>query len=352
MDVTPQELREVEIREAFRGYHRDDVDELLERAAATIEHLEHQIRILQDRLASSAARPAPEPAPLPAAAPAPAALPAVAAAATGGPNADVIQRTLILAQRAADEALSEAQARAHHLTTEAESRAHAMVTEAETTARRIAETERRRIEAEISQLGTTRDALTADVDALVRFATDYRARIRRAIESELQHLAETSGESITAPVRPVLRTEGIEFAEEAELVAPAAPVAIPAPAPAPPVWSDPVALPESTASVAAVGAFDDDFTTGASDDGGWTEAPAPAPAPVAEAAGWGEPAPEPPAWAEPTPARGAQLDDDAFFASLRDAVRDDEPLGAGGEFFDDQDSDDDDGGRGLFRRRR
>ncbi|MBM3661223.1 MAG: DivIVA domain-containing protein, partial [Actinobacteria bacterium] len=55
MDVTPQELRDIEIRESFRGYHRDVVDELLERAAATIEHLEHQIRILQERLASQPA---------------------------------------------------------------------------------------------------------------------------------------------------------------------------------------------------------------------------------------------------------------------------------------------------------
>jgi DivIVA domain-containing protein len=34
MDVTPRELRDVEIREAFRGYNRDEVNDLLERAAA------------------------------------------------------------------------------------------------------------------------------------------------------------------------------------------------------------------------------------------------------------------------------------------------------------------------------
>ena len=45
MDVTPRELRDTDIREGFRGYHRDDVDELLERAAATIEG--HQERVRQ-----------------------------------------------------------------------------------------------------------------------------------------------------------------------------------------------------------------------------------------------------------------------------------------------------------------
>ena len=44
------------------------------------------------------------------------------------------------------------------------------------------------------------------------------------------------------------------------------------------------------------------------------------------------------------------LDDDAFFASLRDAVRDDEPLGpATSDGFYDED---DEGGKKLFRRRR
>jgi hypothetical protein len=44
------------------------------------------------------------------------------------------------------------------------------------------------------------------------------------------------------------------------------------------------------------------------------------------------------------------LDDDAFFASLRDAVRDDEPLGPREDgYYDDEDAD---GGKKLFRRRR
>ena len=58
MDVTPQELRDIEIREAWRGYHRDDVDELLERAAATIEHLEAETQQLR-AAAQGGHRPAP-----------------------------------------------------------------------------------------------------------------------------------------------------------------------------------------------------------------------------------------------------------------------------------------------------
>ena len=350
MDVTPQELRDIEIRESFRGYHRDDVDELLERAAATIEHLEHQIRILQERLASGpapAARREPERAPVPAPVPTPAAAPVPV------PDSDVIQRTLILAQRAADEAVAEAQAKAAQLTGDAEAKAQAMVAEAETTARRIAETERRRIEAEIAQLATTRDALSADVDALEVFATEYRDRIRRAIEAELLHLSAARESAEPFPTRPALQTEDHVLAPATSAAEIAAPAPEPEPAPARPVE------PEATAAVSVVEI-----------EAPEPPAPAPAPEPPADA----EPAwsPEPAggwsgtsettdqAWggfdtdSTPTPAdewgASESLDDDAFFASLRDAVRDDEALGPRDSF--DDDLDDTDANRKLFRRRR
>src|SRR6516165_10129661 len=115
MDVTPQELRGSEIKEAFRGYHRDEVDDLLERAAVTIESLDHQIEELSARPAESQL------------------------GQVSREDADTIQRTLLLAQRAADDAIAEAQARARQITDESEAKAAALVGEAESTARRIAE---------------------------------------------------------------------------------------------------------------------------------------------------------------------------------------------------------------------
>ena len=50
MDVTPRELRDIDIREGFRGYNRDDVDELLERAAATIDSLNERLRKLSEQV--------------------------------------------------------------------------------------------------------------------------------------------------------------------------------------------------------------------------------------------------------------------------------------------------------------
>jgi DivIVA domain-containing protein len=376
MDVTPQELRDIDIRESFRGYHRDEVDELLERAAGTIEHLEHQIRILQERLASGPApQRAPQPAPQPVQqAPAPAPAPAPVVTPVPVPDSDVIQRTLILAQKAADEAVAEAQAKAAQLTNESEAKAAALVSEAESTARRIAESERRRIEAEIAQLGATRDALVDDVDVLERFSADYRDRIRLAIEAELLHLSASSGNAEPPPARPPLQTEGMTFAG----AAPAASVTA-APAPTPQAESRPVFAvePESTMAVEAVTAE----ATGVVDLAG-AEAQEPerlgASAPRAGSQEPERGGDEPPAWNaagsseaawSPEPAGGwggdddygnlgaasaeeyggESLDDDAFFASLRDAVRDDEPLGPRDDDYYDEDAE---GGKKLFRRRR
>src|ERR1700730_1323272 len=194
MDVTPQELRDVEIREAWRGYHRDDVDELLERAAATIEHLDEQVRSAQTRVAQA---PTPPPARTPApVAPTPAPMPE---RRPPGVDTDVIQRTLVLAQKAADEAVHEARTKAQQMLAESETKAQSLVSEAEASARRIADTERRRPEEEIGQLTSARDTLNADVDALERYEQEYRIRLREAIHAQLETLQATRHVSSDRP---------------------------------------------------------------------------------------------------------------------------------------------------------
>src|ERR1700730_3050654 len=160
MDVTPQELRGNEIKDSWRGYDRDEVDDLLERAAVTIEGLTQKLQEAISRTAvSSPAAPAEVPLP------------------SSRDDAEMLQRTLLLAQRAADDAVNEAQARARQLLEESEAKAQSLVSDAETTARRIAEGERRRLEAEIVDLSERREKLRADADALDQYASGYRERI-------------------------------------------------------------------------------------------------------------------------------------------------------------------------------
>jgi DivIVA domain-containing protein len=345
MDVTPQELRDIEIREAWRGYHRDDVDELLERAAATIEHLEaevHQVRARAAQGPGPAPAPPPQPAPVVQAAPAP----PPAAAPVRSADTDVIQRTLVLAQKAADEAVAEARVKAQQMVGEAEQRASSVVAEAEANAASIAERERAKLEDEIDKLQTARDTLNADVDALEQFEGEYRDRMRQAIQAELDLLNETKA----IGQRPALHDVDLPPAIAPAASWTAAPTAPPASAPADDSWSAsaegavrPVGEPQSagqpTVHIEAVAAGTDEAWDPAP-AGGWADAPTGA---IVDDE-YGE--------LEHDAQGGDSLDDDAFFASLREAVRDDAPLGADDDaaFFDEEE--DTEEHRRLFKRRR
>jgi DivIVA domain-containing protein len=161
-EITPRELRDVEIRNEMRGYHRDEVNELLDRAAGTIESLSERIQQMTERLGSAQAE-----------------------AGRTRETEDVLHRTLLLAQRAADEAVAEATAKARQMLDDADIQSRRLVADAEADARRKGEAERRRLEEEILELASRRDALLADVEALTRFEAEYRERMVRALEADL-----------------------------------------------------------------------------------------------------------------------------------------------------------------------
>jgi cell division septum initiation protein DivIVA len=356
MDVTPRELRDIDIRERFGGYNRDDVDDLLERAAARIEGLETQIRDLSTRAEAGDVE-------------------------TGKTREteEMLHRTLLLAQRAADEAVAEAQGKARQILDDAESKSRSMVSEAETNARRQAETERRRLESEILELGAKRDALVADVDALDRFEQDYRARLRRAVEADLETLSNKG--SVAPSPRPTIHD--VEMPAGSGGPTPTPPPSAPGPAPASSTPAPPAPAPAPVSAEPRPAAVPPPaFGVAASGPAASPPASAPTPpppstppapsvpnlsvspfsdvAPPVAPASTREPAAEPP-WEEvPAPAvarpplfdaepEPEHLDDDAFFASLREAVTDETPLGprddAGGGPYDQDDR------GGLFRRR-
>jgi cell division septum initiation protein DivIVA len=307
MDVSPRELRDTDIREGFRGYHRDDVDELLERAASTVEGLTERVRQLTERVSG-------------------------AEGGTGGSREteEMLQRTLILAQKTADEAIAEAQERSRTLLEESEAKARSLVSDAETTARRIADSERQRLEAEIVDLSARRDSLNTDVDALEKYESEYRSRLRKAIESELDSLGKFTGDQAN---RPALHE-----------------VEVPSPRESAGNSGRPPSQP--TIELGAVEAFSKREAPRSPD----SETDWAGPDPTAS-----EPVPSPQLGQTPgladfvppdEPLEPEVLDDDAFFATLREAVRDDAPLGPREEGGDDLYDDEDDQPKKRFRRRR
>ncbi|MFI5053000.1 MAG: DivIVA domain-containing protein [Acidimicrobiia bacterium] len=395
MDVTPQELRGSEIKDSWRGYDRDEVDDLLERAAVTIEGLTQRLQDAASRPAPVAGRPAPESVPLP----------------SSRDDADMLQRTLLLAQRAADDAVNEAQARARQMLDESEAKAQALVSDAEASARRIAEGERRRLEGEILELSSRREKLRSDADALDEYAAGYRDRLRAAIAADLAkldgdveppqprpELHDVTVPPVHEPVREAWSPEPTFAADDAIAPVPGPPptdlgddnlgswdagsdtgtagaqegaptgaggaspfasAGSPSPVSAPPRPTAEWPPPAPAAGSATAGTVDSSWLAEADDwaaaDQAW-QAPAPWERDAAQDAAHDDTAP-PAAFAsevpmDANPVDTDSLDDDAFFASLREAVRDDTPLGANDDdqsgFFEGEGDHD----RRRFRRRR
>jgi DivIVA domain-containing protein len=344
MDVTPRELRDIDIPTAkFGGYKADDVDELLERAAATIEALNERIRRQSEQVSE-----------------------AESVQGKTRETEEMLHRTLLLAQRAADEAVAEAQVKARQILDDSDTKARATLAEAESNARRQAESERRRLESEVLELGARREALLADVDGLEQFESEYRTRLRRALEVEMQSL--TAKSSVAPSPRPTIHE--VDLPAPAEGVAPRrespapSPVVERTPPPAPPSAARPPADASGppTADVASVPAWEASPAREAAPPRPMASPPVDAP-PIPPAPGAPSPtagtapspstpaAPRPPLFDEDPP-EPESLDDDQFFASLREAVTDETPLGP----RDDQPEralfDQDDASRSsLFRRR-
>ncbi len=300
MDVTPRELRDSDISESFRGYNREEVNDLLDRAATTIEALESRIRQLSTQIADGS----------PSVGPA-----AMAPTADPAATQEAVARTLVLAQRVADEALAEAKAQATELVSSAETRSQQLVTEAETEVRRVHDVERVRLEEELRELSARCEQLDNDVDALEAFERDYHERLVRSIQADLALLEHRT--PVMQGDRP--STGAATAATEARVVD---------------TRDEPQDRPESR------GADRDDPTQ------------------LVAAGGESKPerAPSTIDLAEEQAAERAQLssghDDDDFFASLRDAVSDDAPLTAGEERLFDSDDERDSSFRDVFRRRR
>lgn len=338
MDVTPRELRDLEIREAFRGYSREDVDDLLERAAKTIEAANDRVRQLTDRVQAGEGD-----------------------AGKTREMEETLRRTLILAQRTADQAIAEAEAQARTTVDEAEMRARTLLNEAESQAKRAAEAERRRLENEILELGSRREALLADVEALERFDHDYRTRLRQAIEADLDAL--TTRAAVPSAPRPPVHDVAIPTTSNRATMSA--------------FGSEDVEL-DTTETEPSSGASSNAAPSTTTTSPSTATPPTPAPAPPARApepgVDWSRPGAQP--TEEPAGGRSATpagertglfgndapiesqvLDDDAFFATLREAVRDDAPLGpreddgdASQQYLDE----DADSGRfgSVFKRRR
>ena len=368
MELTPKVFDDVEFRERFRGYDPDEVDAFLERVARSVQELDKQLKDALDRAEKAEAR-----------------------AREAGDADEALRRTLVLAQRTADAAVSEAETRAAALLAEAEGKAattqadadresqskrgeadayalrtreHAdteaaakvseaeakvadMLATAERDAREGAEDLRQRLRTEVSALEALREHLRTDAGRLEAHIAIQRQRVLATVEA-LQRITTDPDALREAPVPEFKPVEGVPTAE-AMGGGPPAP-----PAPPPPVHAveeeadEPAEVEtdadEPEADVDAANEVSDeddadeglaDATTGASGNADQAlpedEITGEFPAIVIdelEAAEWDEGGP-------PTmqvPAADLLDDDDPYIAELRRAIVDPSPLGPREDF--------------------
>ena len=329
MELTPQRLREVEFKERWRGYDPEEVDDLLERVAAGLEEFENRVRQATERAVRAEQR-----------------------ASEGGDTDETLRRTLVLAQRTADAAIADAEERAKQLVTDAEQRSSAMVTDAEqrsgamvtdaerrarvmvtdaeVEARRVTDESETRLRENVSTLETARSKLQDDVDTLGRYLTDERDRLRTTLQALIVRV-----DSDLQPDRSVPAVSEVDVPEPVPTAEAEAPASSEGPdgegaeesaaidlaeAEREPDEGDATQAHDALAEEGPEGGDAGDVVRAASE--GAAAGSAKADAARADAVGADDQE-----LVLSGPGRDIDTDDDAFFAQLRGALDDDEPLG-------------------------
>jgi cell division initiation protein len=181
-ELSPVYLREgVEFSVKLRGYDLEQVDDFLDRMADGIESLQQQLRRTTER-----------------------AVRAEQLAADNAETEQALRRTLVVAQRTADEVIAEAEADAGRRREDAEATARSIIVAAEAEAARLASEAQRKLRDDIAALERARDALQADVDALDRHVAEERERLRRLADGDLVVAPAPAPTDLDVPPEPVV----------------------------------------------------------------------------------------------------------------------------------------------------
>jgi DivIVA domain-containing protein len=151
-------IRTVRFREKLRGYHPDDVDDFLEQLALLVDDLEARVADLTARLEEARSR-----------------------GAAASVNEQTVRRTLVLAQRTAELAVTEAQNRAASILAEAEEQARARVEAVESEVLSVREAEEARLRDDLARLEEARADAERDLAAIEARRAEERARLAEAL---------------------------------------------------------------------------------------------------------------------------------------------------------------------------
>jgi cell division initiation protein len=150
MELTGREVHEKQFNDAWRGYNQEEVDDFLDRVAEALDQLGRENAALKTRMAELDQ-----------------------AVAASRDTEEMLKKTLVSAQRAAEEAIATAKAKAEHLINQAEMRAQRAAEEA---SKRTADAER--------EYAQRKQQLDASIDRLRAFEADLRKRLKGFLEQQ------------------------------------------------------------------------------------------------------------------------------------------------------------------------
>lgn len=209
MDFSPQTVRSAGFKTVKKGYDPAEVDDFKEKVAAAIETAQNQATAMEARARAAVAKLQEVSQQVTSGAPV-----AGTSPSASDEDSETISRTLLLAQRTADNTVAQANADADSITVKARVDATTVIDnaraisdklleEARIEARRSAETERIKAENEVQALLARRDFLLSDVDHLEHHLGAQRERLRDAAVS-LQDLIERVPGGLGEMRRPLL----------------------------------------------------------------------------------------------------------------------------------------------------
>jgi cell division initiation protein len=152
-------IRTVRFREKLRGYHPDDVDDFLEQLALLVDDLEARVLDLTQRLDEARDR-----------------------GAAASVNEQTVRRTLVLAQRTAELAVTEAQNRAAAIVADAEEQARTRVEAVEAEVLAVRDAEEARLREDLARLEEARADAERDLAAMEARRAEERARLADALQ--------------------------------------------------------------------------------------------------------------------------------------------------------------------------
>jgi DivIVA domain-containing protein len=180
MPLTPEDVRNREFRTAFRGYNEEEVDGFLDEIEAELDRLLKENAELRARATAVQQAPVAQPQPT----------------GSTGEAEEMLRRTLLLAQRTADETVAEAKAEAERTVNDARAQASDLVTQARTQA-----------EQAVGELQRRKSQLESEIDGLRSFEREYRTRLKAYLEAQLRDLEGRAGSgAATTPAPPSTST--------------------------------------------------------------------------------------------------------------------------------------------------